>query len=221
LQGRRIVGRAVRWLLQARRTALDVNAELDRFAIPLAKLLDAVPDLLQGHERELIASATRRRAEQGVPHALAARAASLPYAFPLLHIIEIAADTGEAVEDVAALYYALSATFDVDPMLRRIAALPHAARWQELARAELQDDLYRVLNNLTADVIATTAEGPAAPRIAAWEQANAPTLARTRTRLAQITATESPDLAAMSIAVRTLRTTTRRVPAAPLTRPTA
>jgi glutamate dehydrogenase len=134
------------------------------------------------------------------------RTASLLYAFPLLDVVGIARASGRAAGDVAPLHYALSEHFGVDVLLTRITELPRSDRWSALARSALRYDLYAVLADLTANVLAETEDGldPDA-RIAAWEKANAEGLARSRGTLDEIMAAESYDIATLSVGLRTIR----------------
>ena len=52
LEGRRLLDRAVRWLLQSRQAQLDVVAEISRFQSGVADLAPRIPELVQGFERE-------------------------------------------------------------------------------------------------------------------------------------------------------------------------
>ncbi len=208
VEGRRMVDRVVRWLLQGRRS-VDVSAELQRFGQPIAELLPIVPDLVRGAERVALFAVEAEFRAQGVPPELAIHSARLLHAFHLLHVVELATTLDQPAAEVAELHYALSALFDVDTLLTRITLLPRADRWQALARSALRDDLYAALAGLTGDVLRSTPAGPVAARLAAWERANAQVLARSRTRLKEIAAGETFDLATVSVAVRSLRSVLR------------
>ena len=148
-------------------------------------------------------------AEPGVPQELAQRVASLLAGFSLLDVVEIARARERPAEEVAPLYFALSERFGVDAMLTSITALPRSDRWQALARSALRYDLYAVLADLTAGVLAETEEADPDERIAAWERDNAEGLARARLTLDEIAAVENTDLATLSVALRTIRTLLR------------
>jgi glutamate dehydrogenase len=92
-------------------------------------------------------------------------------------------------------------------MLTRITNLPRDDRWAALARMALRYDLYAALASLTRNVLSVTA-GTTDPdeRIEAWQGLNAEGLARARATLVEISASESFDLATLSVALRTIRT---------------
>ncbi len=212
LEGRRLLDRSVRWLLQSRRSLLDVDAETARFRPHVAELTRRVPDLVVGGERERL----RRRAAEyeglGAPADLALTAAALLDVFSLLDVVEVAGRSGRPVAEVAGLYFVLSERFEVDRLLTLITALPRADRWAAQARSALRYDLYTALADLTADVLATTTTDPgAAPTelVERWEERNAEGLARARATLTDLDATCTWDLAALSVALRVIRTLVR------------
>ena len=192
LEGRRLIDRVVRWLLQSRRSAIDVRAEVERFGGDLTELVPQVAGLLRGGERERMMSQAQQLVDEGVPEELAVRVASLLYSFSMLDIVELALDTGRPTHTVAEVHHALSETFGVDTMLTRITALPRGDRWTALARSALRYDLYAVLTDLTCDVLAETSdeEGSAEQRIASWQEQNAEGLARGRRTLEEIAAAD-------------------------------
>ncbi len=205
---RRLMDRAVRWWLEHRRSGIDVAAEISAFQGPLAELLPKTPGLLCGAERESLTTSRDGWVRQGVPEALALRVETLLHAFQLLDVIGLAEEPDD-LEPVATLHLMLSAELGVDRLLDRISALPRAERWAGLARQALREDTYDALAGLTADVLATTDDGPAVDRIAAWQDANANALGAAFVRLSAIAAGEASDLATLTVAVRTFRSLLR------------
>ncbi len=206
LEARRLLDRATRWLLQARRSAVDVRVEIDHFA-PVAELVPLVPSMLRGSELERLRVRQADFEALGVPTELARETAAKLDAFSLLEVVEIAAATGEGPETVGQVYFALSERFDVDRMLTRITKLPRDDRWSALARMALRYDLYSALASLTRSVQGA-APGETDPdvRLGIWEAANSEGLARAQGTLAEISHAETFDLATLSVALRTVRT---------------
>ncbi|MDP9397566.1 MAG: NAD-glutamate dehydrogenase [Actinomycetota bacterium] len=213
LEGRRLLDRSTRWLLQRRRTALDVQGEIARFQPVIRELAPRLPELLRGEERERLRRRASELEELGVPAELGLRAAALLDSFSLLDITEIAGlEVGVAAvrpaEEVAGVYFALSERFQVDRLLTRITGLPRGDRWQSLARSALRFDLYAALAGLAEDVLVEApldVQGVEA-QVAAWEQRNAEGLARARSTLEEVHAGEHADLATLSVALRVIRT---------------
>jgi glutamate dehydrogenase len=206
LETRRLQDRATRWVLQNRRTLVDVDAEVAHF-VSVKDLAAKIPDMLRGAEQERLQRRASDYVAMGVPEDLALATASHLDAFSLLDIVEIANSTGQSAEEIGSLYFALSDHFEVDKMLNRITGLPRDDRWDALARMALRYDLYGALAGLTANVLAVTPPGmDSQERIGAWEEANGEGLARARTTLHEIGSGDKFDLATLSVALRVMRT---------------
>jgi glutamate dehydrogenase len=202
---RRLLDRASRWLLLNRPQPLAVGAEIDRFCPIVQALAPRVPDWLVGREADNVALATRRLAQQGVPGELARRVSAGLASFGLLDVVEVAELAEQDAEQVAQLYYALSAHLDIDRMLSLVSELERGDRWHGLARLALRDDLYAALREITLDALHTGDVGvDPATTIAAWEQENSARLSRARATLDEISDAGSLELATLSVAVRAL-----------------
>jgi glutamate dehydrogenase len=206
LECRRLTDRATRWMLQTRRSLVDVDAEIEHFAA-MSGLRALVPSLLRGAELERLERRAAELEALGAPTELAKDTAAMLDAFSLLDVVELSKSSDEDPEQVGRLYFALSERFEVDRMLTRITALPRDDRWSALARMALRYDLYGALAGLTRNVLSVT-RGMTDPdeRIAKWQEMNAEGLARARGTLVEIATSESYDLATLSVALRVIRT---------------
>jgi glutamate dehydrogenase len=210
LEFRRLVDRSIRWFLTSRPSRLDVANEVTRFGAVVREFAPRIPELLRGSELKRLERNAAAYEHLSVPEGLARRSASLLDQFSLLDIVDIATDTGEAPDQLAPLYFVVSERFGIDLMLNRVTNLPRDDRWDALARGALRDDLYAVLESLVRSVI--EASDPAADpvkRYEQWARANAESLTRARTALAGIERLEKPNIAALSVALRTLRSVIR------------
>ncbi len=211
-EARRLLDRGVRWFLHARRSQLEVGAEIARFQEPVSELTPLIPGYLVGVERERLDRRAKEIEVLGAPAGLAMRSAALLDAFSLLDIVEIASARGVPANEVGPLYFALSERMQVDRLLMLITSLPRGDRWQSLARSALRYDLYSALAALTVDVLHAAAELPSAgveERIEAWAVLNGEGLARARATLDEVAAAETADLATLSVALRVVRTLQR------------
>jgi glutamate dehydrogenase len=200
----------VRWFLSSRPASLDIAAEVARFRPGIRAFADRVPELLQGSERTRLERRIQELQGKGVPEELATVAASLLDLYSLLDCIEIAEDTGEKLDDVVGVYFLTSETFSIDAMLTRVTMLPRDDRWDAMARGALRDDLYAVLESLTRSVLdVSNARHDAAGRLAEWSDLNADALGRARAALGGIERMSHAGIAALSVALRTLRTVTK------------
>ncbi|MHB1164793.1 MAG: NAD-glutamate dehydrogenase [Candidatus Nanopelagicales bacterium] len=206
LENRRLLDRATRWFLNTRGGSLDVQGEIDRFASTVADRAGLVPTHLLGKERERFERLVQRFMTAGSPEGLSRTIAAALDVYALLDIVDVCGRVDESADTVVPLYFAVSERYDIDRTLVRITDLPRGDRWNALARQALRSDLYAVVAGLTARVLGSTpADLPAAERLAAWEAAHAPGVARARATLEEIAIVEDPDLATLSVALRALR----------------
>ncbi len=210
LEGRRLLDRSSRWLLQNRRHPLDIGAEIAYFRPGVQDLMAKLPDLLPEAALERLRTDSAKHVSRGVPDSLAMASSALLDAFPLLDIVEVAAQRGSELHAAAEVYFLLSQRFRTDDLLHRIALLDRADRWHALARSALRYDLYAALAELTGEVLDCTPSGDdAAARITAWEHANASSLTRAQNSLGELVAETNYDLATLSVVLRQIRTMVR------------
>jgi glutamate dehydrogenase len=209
LEFRRLLDRSVRWFIQSRPSQVDIAAEVERYRDTVQSLQPDLPELLVGAERRRYERRAKELLKAGAPEDISQRAAVLLDTFSLLDVTEIAASTGRPASQVAPVYFSLSERYGVDAMLTRITALPREDRWDALARASLRIDLYAALESLTVAVLQMTDEGDPHHRIAQWEKANADALARARTTVEEVARLEGSGIAALSVALRSLRAVIR------------
>ncbi|MFF5218249.1 NAD-glutamate dehydrogenase [Micromonospora sp. NPDC000442] len=209
LDTRRLLDRAVRWLVTNRRSPIDVPAEIARLRDGITRLLPRMETLFYGSERESIVAHIDSMTERGVPRELAERSTRLMYSFGLLDVVETAAGTGRDVGEVASVYFVLSDRFRVDSLLSKISLLPREDRWQTLARMALRYDLYAALAALTAEVLdSTPGDLPPQERVQQWEQSNATSIHRAERAMGEFDESRA-DLAALSVLLRQIRTLVR------------
>ncbi|MCP3784562.1 NAD-glutamate dehydrogenase [Micromonospora sp. A3M-1-15] len=214
LDTRRLLDRAVRWLVTNRRSPIDVPGEIARLRDGVAQLLPELENLFYGTEREAIAAHIDSLTGKGLPRDLAEQATRLMYSFGLLDIVETAQSTGRDVSEVASVYFVLSDRFRVDALLSKISLLPREDRWQTLARMALRYDLYAALAALTAEVLGSTSESlPPVERVQEWEQANATSIHRAHRAMGEFDESRA-DLSALSVLLRQIRTLVRTSAAA-------
>jgi glutamate dehydrogenase len=206
LETRRLLDRAVRWLVSTRRSPVDVPGEIARLKPGVSELMPRLPQVIVGAERRNLEQLVERLTGKDVPAELAGVVSRVFYGFGLLDILETAAGVGRDASEVASVYFVLSERFGVDTLLSHISRLPRNDRWQTLARMALRYDLYAALAALTAEVLQSTPSGSAPEdRVSEWEQMNAASIARASNAMGNVE--DSPaDLAALSVLLRQIRT---------------
>ncbi len=217
LDARKLVERTTRWLLRNRRSPLDIEAAISFFSEGAAKLSERIPDLMIDGEREAVRRAAEKLAGANVPDELARRAAILGPMFSTLDIVDVAASTGSALEDAAAIYFTLGDRLTLHWLRIHVEALPRDNRWRTLARSALRDDLYGQQAALTAEILRNApGEREAHERIEAWIETNRGSVKRSLQVLSDINASGTFDLSTLSVALREIRnliTTTEGSPA--------
>ncbi len=210
LESRRLLDRSIRWLVQQRRATIDVAAEVEHFQPAFDELVPLLPGLLVGSERERLLMRAAEFTGLGVPEEVAGRAAGLLDGFSMLDVVEIANAEKLPAREVAGVYFAISERIEADRMLTRITGLPRDDRWSALARSALRYDLYAAMAGLTQNVLTSTGSGDEpGDRITSWQEQNAEGVARAEATLGEIVASDTFDLATLSVALRTIRTLLR------------
>ncbi|HEU4348726.1 MAG TPA: NAD-glutamate dehydrogenase domain-containing protein, partial [Actinoplanes sp.] len=206
LEARRLLDRAVRWLVSNRRSPIDVAGEIARLGPGVATLLPQLRSVLVGAERDSMDETAAGLVDAGVPEDIAESVTRVVYGFGLLDVLETAKATDRDIREVAQVYFVISERFQIDTLLSHISRLPRNDRWQTLARMALRYDLYAALAGLTAEVLqATPSEWSPDDRVAEWERMNAASIARAGNTMGNVD--ESPaDLAALSVLLRQIRT---------------
>jgi glutamate dehydrogenase len=172
--------------------------------------------MLLGQDLDYVRDLASRLTSEGVGATEALHTASLLYVYPLLDVVEVAAETGRPAAEVATTWFTLSERYGFDSLLTEVSALSREDRWAALARAALRDDLYAVLREFTTAVLSHTGPPPpqsdrdAGSAVAAWEGSHAAAVRRARQTLTELHAAGRADLAALSVALRSLRTVLRR-----------
>ncbi|WP_047692710.1 NAD-glutamate dehydrogenase domain-containing protein [Kocuria sp. ZOR0020] len=204
---RRLVDRSVRWLISRDETSHPITDVIQRYE-PIAALRSSDTVLL-GHESasrddELLAIATR----QGVPEGLAREWSWMLDSYPLLDVVRLGTQAGEDLEVVGRVYFLLYDRFNIESLLKRIGELPQNTRWEALARISMREDVYSTLVAMAAQALRVDGQSPE-DRVEAWESVSEAQLARLRSTLEDIAASNTGDpagdLAALSVALRTMR----------------
>jgi glutamate dehydrogenase len=211
LDVRRLLDRAVRWLLTQGSVARPISDVVSEFKPLMDPMRTRLLDYLRGDDRARVAGWLETAREWELPEGLALRWAELFESFVLLDIAKIARVRKDPVEEIAAVYYTVFNRFHADSLLERISSLPRQDRWQALARAALRDDLYSTVSDMTTAVLdATAAADSPEARLKDWESQNAEQLGRAKSMFDEVNALETDDMASLSVALRLLRSIVRR-----------
>jgi glutamate dehydrogenase len=208
IDGRRLVERSTRWLVRSRpRGEIDVAETAARFSGPARVLAQALPDALEGHDRETFDARVEELIGAGVEPALATRVASMNALLSVFDIVEDAHRCGCDQDLATTVYFGIGSRLGLDWLRDRIFDLPRADRWQALARAALRDDLYELHRVLTRDVLTENevpdADGEAL--IQQWLERNAGLVQRAESVLSDVRASENYDTTTLPVLLRELK----------------
>ncbi|MBV9804616.1 MAG: NAD-glutamate dehydrogenase, partial [Solirubrobacterales bacterium] len=210
IEGRRLVERSTRWLIRANPYQVGIAQTIRRFQPGAELLAAALPDALEGSDREAFDGRAGELEHAGVPAPLARRAAGMQSMLALFDIVEVAAATERDTEDVLKVYFRLGSRLDLNWLRERIIDLPRANRWQALARAALRDDLFNLYRELTRKVLETGGRD-ADPQAAIedWTERNTETLERALGMVADVRASRIYDNTTLPVALREIRSLLR------------
>ncbi|MBK8733595.1 MAG: NAD-glutamate dehydrogenase [Actinomycetales bacterium] len=159
-------------------------------------------------KRRRLERRAKERVEGGTPEPLAMRAASLLDVFSLLDIVRIAHDSNtHRSRTHCASTTTRVRTRGIDDMLFRVSQLPREDRWDALARGALRDDLYAVLDGITRGVLATSnPSNDAKTRVRGVDHGQLGSSGPRRgLGCGPSCDWKNPNIAALSVALRTLR----------------
>jgi glutamate dehydrogenase len=210
IEARRLVERSTRWLIRANPYQVSIAQTIRRFKPGGELLAAALPDALEGSDRETFDGRAAELEHAGVPAELARRAAGMQSMLALFDIVEVAAATERDPEDVLRVYFRLGSRLELNWLRERVIELPRANRWQALARAALRDDLFNLYRELTRKVLekgGSDADPQAA--IETWSESNTEVLDRALGMVADIRASRIYDNTTLPVALREIRSLLR------------
>ncbi len=204
-----------RWFLAHAPRPLGIRETVGRFRPGIARVIDALEEVLAPAQAITFAGTVAAYAEAGLPRPLARQVSALPLFLPASDIVAAAQSwQPEApVEEidylaVARIYFALSAALDIAWLSSQLRRAPVKSRWDRLALTGLEEELSNVLRRLTLacveeiGVVATPDE--VRERVETWLDTRLHGPVRYRRLLADLKSVTTPALSMLSVAVRSL-----------------
>jgi glutamate dehydrogenase len=202
----RLSERTTVWFLRQGGHPLDIETQVEGYAAEVARLAEALPDILPPDDLAQFERAAARYCEQGMPEGLSRRLASFGYLAPACDIVAIAQRAARPVLEVGKAYFTVGHRFGFDWLRRAAATLPSDSAWDKLAVTAMVDDLYGEQSVLTDHVV--NGEGnleAAETMIDHWAEQRRPQVARAEQLLAELQTVGNLDLAMLAVANRQLR----------------
>ncbi|GAB5414175.1 MAG: NAD-glutamate dehydrogenase GdhB [Congregibacter sp.] len=201
----RLVKRGARWLLRNRRHHMTPTTIIEEFCDGVTRFQQALPELLQGEVADAFRESRDKYIAAGVSEPIAVRVAGCSQAFSGLAIVEVAANTGAELLEVATLYYHLGERLELDWFGDQILSSKVENEWQAMAREAYLEDLQWQQCTLARGVLRLRCENlDIVGCLSAWETQEEALLQRWRDMLAELHATKSPDFAMFAVANREL-----------------
>ena len=201
----RLIRRSVRWLLRNRRSELNIQAHMERFADGISKITTHLPDYLGEQALAEWRARYEQLREQAVPDDLASVMAGTNYLYATLGIIEAQETTDMPLNTVANLYFTLGEKLELNWFANAIAGLAPNSHWQALARESFREDLDWQQRALTSGVLRLAGEtGDVDGCIDHWMATYDPMIQRWKSMLSELRGVREPEYAMFSVALREL-----------------
>ncbi|MCH8263982.1 MAG: NAD-glutamate dehydrogenase [Proteobacteria bacterium] len=201
----RLMRQVTRWLLRNRRGSLDFQRTIKEFAVELVNARDLLAKKLPPQSLSMYKQRRHQLVKENVPKQLAAEIALCDYLSPLNSLIEISASSGEKLDCVMEIYYAIGEELHLNSLGESINQLPVKNRWQALARVSFIDDLSWQQRALTFNLVCAM-QKPCSAQTAVtdWVVAHGEEISRTRAILTRLRAEPRPGYAMFSVVLREL-----------------
>ena len=201
----RLVRRSTRWLLRNRRSALDMDKEINWFAAGARRFRSMLPAKLPADFKQSYQKKLAELEAAGVSRDLANRVCQCDFLFPATSFVEISQETGESLGDTVAIYYAIGEELRLNWLGKTINELSVGNYWQALARETFLDDLSWQQRALTCNLVAARRRsGSAKAQVASWAAENASQIERLEQMLIQVQGEPDSDYAVYAVILREL-----------------
>jgi glutamate dehydrogenase len=145
--------------------------------------------------------------EDGIPESLARRVASLDVMTSAMDIIRISrSDAAHGVEDVARVYFGVGERFTLDRLRSASQNVSAETPWQKSALSALIDDLFSYQSVLASRVIRESNGNRGADPVENWLAQRPRVVERVDQTMHDFRASNTVDLAMLTVASRQLRT---------------
>ena len=168
-----------RWLIRNRPQFESIGELRAFFQEQHMALLRSTRSLIPANERGRFEEHTRSYVAGGFENSLAELIASLPYATPLLEVVDVARREGVVSTDVAKVYSQIGAELQIGNLLAKASKMEVTDYWDMTAWRSLLSDLRNVIGAIVRTIyVETHAVSPEA--VALFFQSHADELKRVR-----------------------------------------
>jgi len=192
------------WLLYRHPTQLDIDRQVLALRPGLRTLRALLPQLLHGAAKEQFDAARHSLRAQQLPDAIAVQFAQFDALSSGPDIVEVAGESHQDIERVAAIYLHVGAALSLDWLRAQVLSLPVDGRWQAIARTTLRNQLHTLQRALCLQVLAAGAAAPQAA-LANWSAKRAHAVDHVKQTINDMRALPHADFATLSVAMQSLR----------------
>ena len=198
------VRRSARWFLRNRRGSLDPEQEIKTFEEPLHKIIEIMPGMLKGEQKEIWQREYDALKAQGLSDTMASRAAS-PMIQSGLNMVEAANQSNQDITRVAETYFILSDRLGFYWFSGEISEVDVENYWQALAREAFMDDLESQVRTIVISILSCAKPDQSIDEaIDQWEQQHQVLVDRWMHMITELKGVTGTDFAMFSVALREL-----------------
>jgi glutamate dehydrogenase len=206
LEAVKLINRASKWLIQHRRGALGIQDTVANYYKGAQALAERLPVMMAQSQDPFIAGSITGYLEHGIAKSLALQVVAMDALYCTFDIVDISGQIRWPIAAVMDTYFPMSAYLDIFWLRVKMRDYRVNSQWEDLTRKALIDDLYRVLRDLTVEVLRVSKPADAVEqRIAVWHGLNRAAVDRTRKLLLDLKSAERLDLAMFSVSLRELQ----------------
>jgi glutamate dehydrogenase len=173
---------------------------------PFRRLEAVFPTLASEGWRQRRERVVWRLLDRGVPEETARRHATLPLLALAPTVIAVSQGSGRSIDDVARVCFLVGEALFIVWLEERLSGVPTSTRWHRWALQAVEDDLLLVRQRIAERVLAEGADLDPDAAVEAFLSSRAAVVERLRRFMAAFALEEVSDLAAVTVAVRQIRT---------------
>ncbi|MDP6804483.1 MAG: NAD-glutamate dehydrogenase [Rhodospirillales bacterium] len=205
----RLIERGTLWFLRHSIHPIDMAATYDTFAPGIQTIATALSQIFPGHYLLDLQARAQALVEGGVPRILAMRVVGLLNMISGLDIVRLAQRHHGKVVDIARLYFAIGARFQLGRLRAAAERIEPENHWQQLAAAALIEDMFASQGALTSRILGVAKPGGDAVRaIDLWFKDRTEAVESTEVLLSEILEVEAVDFSMLAVASRRLQALT-------------
>ena len=202
----RLIRRATYWFLRHQRPKIDVTAAVSQFRPGSLQISKQLSDLLKGEPRARWQQRHDDLVTAGVPSSLAAVVAGADNLYSLLSIIQATEQTGQSLERVAQIHFALGDNLELHWFDHQIKEIDTNSHWESMSRDGFREDLTNHQQAITVNVLQSgTDEEEGDALVKQWLQNRHQLMQRWQHLLGEIRSSSQPNSAIFAVAIRELQ----------------